>query len=79
MTAPWLIAFGILFVCAPVARSDEWVSCRRDPSTGQLLWMRGKSNELLKNSAFRPSANNPDVGKCLVSNDQLRNAHGLRF
>ena len=62
-----------------MAHSDEWVSCRRDPSTGQLLWMRGKSNEPLKNAAFRPGATNPDRGKCLVSNDQLRHAHGLKF
>ena len=32
-----LIAVGILFACAPLARSDEWVSCKRDASTGQLL------------------------------------------
>ena len=83
MTAPLsaasLIAVVILFACAPVARSDEWVSCKRDASTGQLLWLRGKSTEPLKNAAFRPGATNPDLGTCLVGNDQLRKAHGLRF
>ena len=79
MSTPWLIALGILFACTPVARSDEWVSCKRDASTGQLLWMRGKSTEPLENAEFRPGATNPDVGTCLVSNDQLRKAHGLRF
>ena len=83
MTAPLsaasLIAVGILFACAPLARSDEWVSCKRDASTGQLLWLRGKSTETLKNAAFRPGATNPDLGTCLVGNDQLRKAHGLRF
>jgi len=75
----WLIAFGFFFACALVARSDEWVTCKRDRSTGQLVWMRGKSTSPLKNAEFRPSATNPDVGKCLVSNDQLRQAHGLSF
>ena len=83
MTAPLpaasLIAVGILFTCAQVARSDEWVSCKRDASTGQLLWLRGKSTEPLKNAAFRSGATNPDLGTCLVGNDQLRKAHGLRF
>ena len=83
MTAPLsaasLIAVGILFASAPVARSDEWVSCKRDASTGQLLWLRGKSTEPLKNAVFRPGATNPDLGTCLVGNDQLRKAHGLRF
>ena len=59
MTAPLsaasLIAVGILFASAPLARSDEWVSCKRDASTGQLLWLRGKSTEPLKNAAFRPA------------------------
>ena len=83
MTAPLsaasLIAVGILFASAPLARSDEWVSCKRDASTGQLLWLRGKSTEPLKNAAFRPGTTNPDLGTCLVGNDQLRKAHGLRF
>ena len=83
MTAPLsaasLIAVGILFASAPIARSDEWVSCKRDASTGQLLWLRGKSTEPLKNAAFRPGATNPDLGTCLVGNDQLRKAHGLSF
>ena len=83
MTAPLpaasLIAVGILFASAPLARSDEWVSCKRDASTGQLLWLRGKSTEPLKNVAFRPGATNPDLGTCLVGNDQLRKAHGLRL
>ena len=35
----WLIAVGVLLACAPAVRSDEWVSCRRDASTGQLLWL----------------------------------------
>ena len=77
--AGWLIAVGVLLACAPAARSDEWVSCRRDASTGQLLWLRGKSTEPLKNPEYRPGATNPDLGTCLVSNDQLRQAHGLRF
>ena len=75
----WLIAVGVLLAFAPVARSDEWVSCRRDASTGQLLWLRGKSTELLKNTEYRPGATNPDLGTCLVSKGQLREAHGLRF
>ena len=75
----WLIAVGVLATCAPDARSDEWVSCKRDASTGQLLWLRGKSTELLKNAEYRPGATNPDLGTCLVSNEQLRQAHGLRF
>ena len=79
LSAASLIAVGILFACAPVARSDEWVSCKRDASTGQLLWLRGKSTEPLKKAAFRPGATNPDLGTCLVGNDQLRKAHGLRF
>ena len=83
MTAPLsaasLIAVGILFACAPVARSDEWVSCKRDASTGQLLWLRGKSTQLLKNAEYRPGETNPDLGRCLVTHDQLRKAHGLRF
>ena len=83
MTAPLsaasLIAVVILFASAPLARSDEWVSCKRDASTGQLVWLRGKSTEPLKNAAFRPGATNPDLGTCLVGNDQLRKAHGLRF
>ena len=75
----WLIVFGFLFACASVARSDEWVTCKRDGSTGQLVWMRGKSTQPLKNAEFRPSTTNQDVGQCLVGNDQLRKAHGLRF
>ena len=83
MTPPpslnWLIMFGYLFTCASVARSEEWVTCKRDGSTGQLVWMRGKSIQPLENAEFRPSTTNQNVGKCLVSNDQLRKAHGLRF
>ena len=75
----WLIAVGLLVTCPPAARSDEWVSCKRDASTAQLLWLRGKSPELLKNAEYRPGATNPDLGTCLVSKDQLRLAHGLRF
>ena len=75
----WLIAVGVLLACAPAVRSDAWVSCKRDASTGQLLWLRGKSTELLNNVEYRPGATNPDLGTCLVRNDQLRRAHGLRF
>ena len=75
----WLIAVGVLLACAPAARSDAWVSCKRDASTGQLLWLRGKLTVLLNNVEYRPGAINPDLGTCLVSNDQLRRAHGLRF
>ena len=75
----WLIAVVVLVTCVPAARSDEWVSYKRDASTGQLLWLRGKSTELLKNAEYRPGATNPDLGACLVSKDQLRQAHGLRF
>ena len=57
----WLIAVGILFTCASGARSDEWVSCKRDESTGQLVWMRGKSTQPLKNAEFQPGATNPAV------------------
>ena len=77
--AGWMIAVGVLLACASAARSDEWVNCKRDASTGQLLWLRGKSTELLKNAEYRPGATNPDLGTCLVSNEQLRQAHGLRF
>ena len=75
----WLIAVGVLLACAPAARSDAWVSCKRDASTGQLLWLRGKSTELLKNAECRLGAINPDLVTCLVSKEQLREAHGLRF
>ena len=75
----WLIAVGVLLACAPAARSEEWVNCKRDASTGQLLWLRGKSTELLKNVEYRPGATDPDLGTWLVRNDQLRRAHGLRF
>ena len=75
----WLIAVGVLLACAPAARSDAWVSCKRDASTEQLLWLRGKSTELLKNVEYRPGVTNPDLGTCLVSKGQLREAHGLRF
>ena len=78
-SAVWLLVFGVLFVCAPVARSEEWVMCRRDVSTGQLLWMRGKSAEPLKNTVFQPGSTNPGMGTCLVDRDQLRKAHGLTF
>ena len=74
-----LIAFGFLFSCASVARSDEWVTCKSDSSTGQFLWLRGKSTEPLEQPVFRSSATNPDLGTCLVGHDQLREAHGLRF
>ena len=47
-----LIAVGVLVACAPAVRSDEWVSCKRDASTGQLLWLRGKSTEVLKNAEY---------------------------
>ena len=74
-----LITVGVLLICAPAARSDEWVSCLRDASTGQLLWLRGKSTEFLKNAEYRPGATNPDLGTYLVSKEQLREAHGLQF
>ena len=74
-----LISVGILIAFQPPARSDEWVSCKRDASTGQLLWLRGKSTEPLVSAVFRSGTTNPDLGTCLVSNDQLRKAHGLRF
>ena len=77
--AGWMIAVGVLLAYASAARSDEWVNCKRDASIGQLLWLRGKSTELLKNAEYRPGATNPDLGTCLVSNDQLRQAHGLMF
>ena len=48
----WLIAVGVLLTCAPAARSDAWVSRKRDASTGQLLWLRGKSTELLPQMLF---------------------------
>ena len=79
LSAASLITLGILIAFQPPARSDEWVSCKRDASTGQLLWLRGKSTQPLKNAEYRPSETNPDLGTCLVSNDQLREAHGLRF
>jgi len=79
LSAASLIVVGILIAFQPPARSDEWVSCKRDASTGQLLWLRGKSTEPLVSAVFRPGATNPDLGTCLVSNDQLRKAHGLRF
>ena len=75
----WLIAFGFLVTSASVARSDEWVKCKRDGSTGQLVWIRGKSTQPLKNPVFRPDDTNPNLGKCLVSHAQLRQAHGLKF
>ena len=74
-----LIAVGLLFACPPVARSDGWVKCKRDASTGQLLWLRGKSSELLENVEYRPGLVSADLGTCLVGNDQLRKAHGLKF
>ena len=58
--AGWLIAVGVPLACAPAVRSDEWVSCRRDASKWQLLWLRGKSTELLKNAEYRPGATNLD-------------------
>ena len=69
----------MLFACAPVSRADEWVTCQRHASTVQLVLLRGKASEPLENALFRLSATNPDLGTWLVSNDQLRNAHGLRF
>ena len=36
------------------------MSCKRDASTGQLLLLRGKSTELLKNAEYRPGATNLD-------------------
>ena len=74
----WLLVVG-LFSYLPAARSDEWVSCKRDASTGQLLWLRGKSTEPLMNAEYRPGSINPDLGVCLVSNEQLRQAYGLSF
>ena len=68
-----------LVTCTTAARSDEWASCKRNASTGQLHWLRGKSTELLKNAEYRPGATHPDLGTRLVSKDQLREAHGLRF
>ena len=75
----WLIVVGMLLSCASVARSDQWVACKRAASTGQFLWLRGKSTELLEQPVFRSSSTNPDLGTCLVGNDELREAHGLRF
>ena len=75
----WLIAVVVLLACAPAGRSDEWVNCKRDASTGQILWLRGKSTEPLVSAVFRPGTTNPDLGTCQVSNDWLRKAHGLRF
>ena len=75
----WLITAACLFACSTAARSDEWVSCRREGASGQFIWMRGKSTHNLINAEFRPSASSPDVGQCLVSNEQLREAHGLMF
>ena len=75
----WLLTFGFFVVSASVARSDEWVKCKRDGPTGQLVWIRGKSTQPLKNPVFRPDDTNPNLGKCLVSNEQLRQAHGLKF
>jgi len=74
-----VIVVGVLFTFTPVARSDEWVTCKRDVSTGQFLWMRGKSTVPLENPVFRPSSTIPNVGTCQVSNDQLRKAHGLKL
>ena len=79
VSAASLIAVGLLFACPEVARSDEWVKCKRDASTGQLLWLRGKSTELLENVEYRPGLVSADLGTCLVGNDQLRKAHGLKF
>ena len=78
-SAHWLVIVGVLISCAPLVHAAEWVKCKRDASTGQLLWMRGKSTEPLENTEFRPSTLQPDMGTCLVSNDRLRKAHGLRF
>ena len=74
-----LVVVGVLLTGALAARSDEWVSCQRDASTGQLLWLRGKSTKLLKNAEYRPGATNTDLGTCLVGKKQLREAHGLKF
>ena len=78
-SAVFLIAFGMVISFGSVARSDEWVACKRDASTGQLLWLRGKSTELLENVEYRPGLVSADLGTCLVGNDQLRKAHGLKF
>ena len=79
LSTPWLLALGVLLTHAFVTHAAEWVSCRRDASTGQLLWLRGKSTQPVESAAFRPNTSNPDVGTCLISNDQLREAHGLKF
>jgi len=79
LISPCLIAFAVLFANASAARSDEWVSCKRDQSTGELLWMRGKSTQPLGNTAFRPTPSNPDLGTCLVGHEQPSKAHGLKF
>ena len=63
-SAVWLIASVVLFAFAPVARADEWVTCKRHASTGQLVWLLGKASEPLDNALFRPSATNPDLGSC---------------
>ena len=75
----WLITVGVLVACAIAAHSDDLVSCRRDALSGPLLWLRGKSTELLKNAESRPGATNPDLGSCLVNNDQPRQTYGQRF
>ena len=68
-----VISFG------SVARSDEWVACKRDSSTGQFLWLRGKSTELFEKVEYRLGPVSLDLGTCLVGNDQLLKAHGLKF
>ena len=78
-SAVFLIALGMVISFGSVARSDEWVACKRDSSTGQFLWLRGKSTELIENVEYRPGPVSPDLGTCLVGNDQLRKAHGLKF
>ena len=79
VSAASLIAVGLLLACPPGARSDGWVKCKRDAATGQLLWLRGKSTELLENVEYRPGLVSADLGTCLVGNDQLRKAPGLKF
>ena len=75
----WLICVGILLASVPSARSDVWMKCKRDASIGQLLGRRGKSTMPLTDAEFRPVAVNSDLRACLVSNDQLRRAHGRVF
>ena len=74
-----LLLLGVILCCTPSAGADEWVQCRRDSSTGQLLWTRGKSQQPLETTTFEPEPSTPDVGRCRISHQQLRQAHGLSF